>query len=166
MSRAERNVSPAPSADTISNPRSEYSSAHFDVYLLRWSWSFIALFFVVIGFAKNTWQLAAVCSLVLAFSGAHPTIQAITAASVNSIQTGEAIAGLEMVGAIGRFASPLVFGAVQAKVIITMPLVLWMSMAAVTIAGIALTFFIRDDDRYIPTAADLVSNGNEEDRSH
>ncbi|KAG8750784.1 hypothetical protein FRC14_000222 [Serendipita sp. 396] len=166
ISRAERDVSPAPSSDTISNPRSEYSSAHFDVYLLRWSWSFIALFFVVIGFAKNTWQLAAVCSLVLAFSGAHPTIQAITAASVNSIQTGEAIAGLEMVGAIGRFASPLVFGAVQAKVIITAPLVLWMSMAAVTIAGIALTFFIRDDDRYIPTAADLVSNGNGEDRSH
>lgn len=54
-------------------------------------------------------------SLLLFCAGAHPALQSIAAASVSPIQAGEAIAGVEMVGQIARFTSPIVIGTLQSK---------------------------------------------------
>ena len=43
--------------DTMENPNSELSTAHFDVYLLRWCYLVFVVFFIVVGFIKTNTQL-------------------------------------------------------------------------------------------------------------
>lgn len=50
------------SDDNLDNPVSEFSSAHFDVYLLRWCWSLAAVHLTLLGFSRNNLHLM-LCTL-------------------------------------------------------------------------------------------------------
>lgn len=143
-----------PEGDVLSNPESELSSAHFDVYLLRWCYLFIALFYGAIALARTNAQIAAVAVTLTMFGGAHPSLLSIAAASVNPIQSGEAVAGIEMVGTIGRLVSPLIIGPIQTKIMLKSPHVLWFSMMLAMLVVVLITFLIRDEDRYISVETD------------
>ncbi|KIM23890.1 hypothetical protein M408DRAFT_332087 [Serendipita vermifera MAFF 305830] len=138
------------STDTLQNPSSELSAAHFDVYLLRWCYVVFIPLILGIGYAKNNTQLIALSSLLMLCAGSHPVMQSVAAASVSPIQAGEAIAGVEMVGQIARFASPVMIGSLQSKTILQMPMIMFIVMAAFVFVGGVLTLPIRDEDRYIP----------------
>ncbi|KIM32157.1 hypothetical protein M408DRAFT_63372 [Serendipita vermifera MAFF 305830] len=116
--------------NTLQSASSGISTTHFDVYLLRWCYSVYIPLILGMGYVKNNTQLILcasfapnlysanvflVTSLLTLCSGSHPLMQSIAAATVSPIQTGEAIAGVEMVGQIARIVSPLMIGSLQSR---------------------------------------------------
>ncbi|PVF99584.1 MFS general substrate transporter [Serendipita vermifera] len=136
--------------DERSDPCSDFSTAHFDVYLLRFCYAFGAAFLFCVGFVRTDAQLWPLIMFTSLMSGAHPALQSIVAATVQPILSGEAVAGIEMVGHVARLGSPMLIGALQSKTLLTMPTLSFLVMAALVTMGFLLTFLVRDEDRYRP----------------
>ncbi|KAF9068291.1 major facilitator superfamily domain-containing protein [Rhodocollybia butyracea] len=149
--------SPPESTDTVTK-----GADRLNIHISMISWIAEVIAFILFTYMRTkTGHYTAIFFLALG-AGKAPVFRGSLPPSdteSTTINTGETLAAVEMVGGIGMLISPLYMGTVFSSTVIAMPSLVFYTNGLVVLLGVSVLLLIKDSDRYqAESSVDTIRN--------